>query len=204
MGSAAWVSLASVAHMETRVDFDEETNALDYLDRSVRFLREVEAGDVGAWKWVAIALHGAVYGFAVAAARGTDWHRVTYEKKDGTRRLLNLDRVLGLCENPQHMKMLVHSKPLVMTDAERKAVHDLSKDVRNEFEHFIPKGWVIHVHGLPLRVFLVLKVAKFLALETNTYVRTDDAWRERIGDLVQEGYDICNRLRTAYLAPKGL
>lgn len=31
--------------MSKSIRLDEETNALDYLDRAIRFLREVEAGD---------------------------------------------------------------------------------------------------------------------------------------------------------------
>lgn len=184
--------------MNESVEFDEETNALDYLERCIGFLREVESGNLRAWKWVAISLHGALYGFAVAAARGTDWTRVTYEKKDGTRRLLDLHKVLNLCQDEGHMKMLIHSQPLVLSESQREAIKGISMMLRNEFEHFVPKGWVIFVEGLPIRVFLVLKVVKFLALETSTYVHLDDSQSKAVAELVQEGYDICNRVRTSY------
>lgn len=190
--------------MRERVDrfnFTEETNALDYLERCIGFLREVEAGTTSSWKWVAIAAHGALYGFAVSAARGTNWHQVTYVNKKGTRRLLSLDEILMLCEDPRHMGMLGHSKALVLTDAERKAIDNLSKDIRNAFEHYIPQAWVIFAEGLPLRTFLVLKVTKFLAVQTETFVHLTDEEQAKIVDLVQEGYDICSRVRVTYKTP---
>lgn len=59
---------------------DEKHNALDYLDMGVRSLMEVERTP-WAWKWVCIALHGALYGFAVCAVKGTDSRSVTYIDK---------------------------------------------------------------------------------------------------------------------------
>jgi len=57
-------------------ELDEEHNALDYLEMGVRSLMEVERTP-WAWKWVCIALHGALYGFAVCAVKGTSYTRVT-------------------------------------------------------------------------------------------------------------------------------
>jgi hypothetical protein len=50
---------------------NEKKNALDYLEMSVRSLTEVERTH-WAWKWVCIALHGALYGFGICAIKGTD------------------------------------------------------------------------------------------------------------------------------------
>ncbi|MGV8125840.1 MAG: hypothetical protein ACP5PV_01340 [Methanothrix sp.] len=54
---------------------DEKKNALDYLEMSVRSLKEVERSHY-AWKWVCIALHGAIYSFGVCAIEGTDYSSV--------------------------------------------------------------------------------------------------------------------------------
>ena len=49
----------------------EETNALDYLERAGSFIVDADQ-DNFAWKWVVLALHGALYGFAIAACKGTN------------------------------------------------------------------------------------------------------------------------------------
>jgi hypothetical protein len=177
---------------------DEESNALDYLETTIRSLRRVDAGETIAWKWVVIAAHGAIYGFAVSAARGTNWHSVTYERKDGSRRLLGFDDVIKLCENPKHMKMLVHSKPLRLTDEQRKAIDFLKDQLRNEFQHFVPKGWVLFVEGLPMIAYRALEVIRFLALETGTFVHLGDQQQAEVVSLVEEGYEICERVRVRY------
>ena len=60
---------------ETWWHIDEKNNALDYLEMSVRSLMEVERTP-WAWKWVCIALHGALYGFGVCALQGTNYESV--------------------------------------------------------------------------------------------------------------------------------
>lgn len=54
---------------------NEKENALDYLEMSVRSLKEVERSHY-AWKWVCIALHGAIYSFGVCAIEGTNYSSV--------------------------------------------------------------------------------------------------------------------------------
>ena len=48
----------------------EKTNALDYLEKAYDFIRQTETS-VLAWKWVILALHSALYGFAICACQGT-------------------------------------------------------------------------------------------------------------------------------------
>ncbi|MBW2608304.1 MAG: hypothetical protein JRD05_11785 [Deltaproteobacteria bacterium] len=53
----------------------EEINALDFLEKAGRFILETENNPL-AWKWVTISLHGALYGFAICACKGTNPERV--------------------------------------------------------------------------------------------------------------------------------
>jgi hypothetical protein len=55
------------------LSLSEETNALDYLEKAHLFILKIEVEAIS-WKWVILALHGALYGFAISALRGT--HRV--------------------------------------------------------------------------------------------------------------------------------
>lgn len=53
----------------------EEINALDFLEKAGRFIIETENNSI-AWKWVILSLHGALYGFAICACKGTSPERV--------------------------------------------------------------------------------------------------------------------------------
>ena len=48
---------------------DEKSNAIDYLEKAVRFLLEVDK-DKWALKWIAMSIHGALYGFGVCVVCG--------------------------------------------------------------------------------------------------------------------------------------
>ena len=61
----------------------EETNALDYLETAVGFIRETEKNRL-AWKWVVLSLHSALYGFAICACQGTDYENVTTKTNKGS------------------------------------------------------------------------------------------------------------------------
>ncbi|HWR90533.1 MAG TPA: hypothetical protein VN260_09745, partial [Dissulfurispiraceae bacterium] len=71
----------------------EETNALDYLEKAASFIRETEQNGL-AWKWVVLALHGALYGFAICASQGTNYENVTKVTKKGERKLISFDKAL--------------------------------------------------------------------------------------------------------------
>jgi hypothetical protein len=86
---------------EPYVTFTEETNALDYLERAAQFIREA-ATDDHAWKWAAIALYGSLYGFAICACKGTDYHNVTYQTKLGGRKLISFKAALETCHERAH------------------------------------------------------------------------------------------------------
>ena len=42
--------------------FPEESNAIDYLEKTVVFIKAAK-DNPQEWKWVSIAIHGALYGF---------------------------------------------------------------------------------------------------------------------------------------------
>ncbi len=73
---------------EKYLSLTEETNALDYLEHAYQSVIETEKKKM-AWKWVIIALHGALYGFAICALKGTNWERVTFRTKNGIIKLIS-------------------------------------------------------------------------------------------------------------------
>lgn len=180
-------------------EFDTESNALDYLRRGVGFLREVEAGEAHAWKWAVIGLHGALYGFAVSAAHGTNPDNVTHVTKSGARKLDTFDAVLKKCQNPALMKMNIGAKHLTLTAEQKEAIRMLKDTLRNPFEHFVPMTNLFHGQGLPRIAYRVLEVTRLLALETNMFVHLDATQKTEVAALVEEGFGICERVRVTYL-----
>ena len=159
----------------------EEKNAIDYLEKAAIFIKSVPE-NYNDWKWVIIGLHGALYGFAIAACRGTDSRSVTTKKG----RLISFWQALKRCQDPNHMKMLIHSEHLILTENQKQSIEALKSEFRNEFEHFKPKGWSIEIHGMPEIAIDVLEVIRFLALETNTYVHLNEENRNLVEQLIEK------------------
>jgi hypothetical protein len=78
--------------------FTEETNALDYLERAGEFIKSTSS-DPKVWKWVILSLHGALYGFAISACKGSDYQSVVRKTKKGHERLITLDEALKMCQD---------------------------------------------------------------------------------------------------------
>ncbi|MGH7799325.1 MAG: hypothetical protein ACREOW_01680 [Thermodesulfobacteriota bacterium] len=142
----------------------EKTNALDYLEKAYDFIRQTETS-VFAWKWVILALHSALYGFAICACAGSNPDSVRTKKGY----LIDFDKALELCQNPSWMRMFIHSKHLRLSSSQGESIRYLRKEFRNNFEHFSPKGWSIELHGMPRIVMDVLDVICFLTLDTGNF-----------------------------------
>ncbi|MCH8928927.1 MAG: hypothetical protein IIB39_09460 [Candidatus Marinimicrobia bacterium] len=166
------------------LSLSEETNALDYLELAAAFVKKTP-DNVTAWKWVVISLHGALYGFAVAASRGTDYENIL--RKNGY--LLGFWKVLNKCQDPNHMKMLENSKHLELTDSQSDSINILVARLRNNFQHFKPRLWSIEIHGMPQIAIDILEVIRFLARETHTYVHLSDEEEILVDKLVKESID---------------
>ena len=106
--------------------FTEETNALDYLERAVEFIRQAEATP-SAWKWVILALHGALYGFAIAACKGTDYQTVVRKTKKGVEHLISFDEALEMCADAAWMGSLHGGLALRLTVSQKNSIRQLKK-----------------------------------------------------------------------------
>lgn len=166
------------------LSLSEETNALDYLEQATAFIKKTPE-NIAAWKWVVISLHGALYGFAVAASRGTDYENILTKKGY----LLGFWNVLNKCQDPSHMRMLINSKHLELTDSQSESIETLVKWLRNKFQHFKPRLWSIEIHGMPQIAIDVLEVIHFLARQTHTYVHLSEEEELLVDKLVKESVD---------------
>ena len=168
---------------EKYLRINEEANAVDYLTRAGQFIRETE-NNLLAWKWVVLSLHGALYGFAVSACHGTNLENIKYTTKKGQEKLISFDKALSLCQDLNWMKMLTHSKPLVLKDSQKESILILKRELRNNFEHYIPSGWSIEIHGMPQIVMDLLEVIQFLAIDTGTYIHLNQSQKKKIKSIV--------------------
>ncbi len=79
---------------------DELENAIDNLEMAGDFLEQIPP--LIKWKWVVIAVHQALYGFAILAIRGTNpSERVIRIDKKGREWLIRIGEALKRCEDPR-------------------------------------------------------------------------------------------------------
>lgn len=81
--------------------------------------------------------------------------------------LISLDEALRRAKKKDCLPSLVNAKPLTTSAEEEKAIHRLTKEFRNQFEHFSPKAWLVFTSGMPDIFNAVLRVIGFLVLESN-------------------------------------
>jgi hypothetical protein len=148
--------------------FTEVTNAIDFFERASKFLHETHTNS-GAWKWVLIALHGALYGFAICNCRGSDCDSVTTKKKSNDRHLISFTEALNRCQNPVFMNTTILSKPLLLNKDQAASIEKLQNTLRNRFMHFTPNFWELETSGLPIIATHCVEVIRFLALETGNF-----------------------------------
>ena len=162
----------------------EETNALDYLEQAHHHVLETEKRTL-AWKWVAITLHGALYGFAVCAVKGTDPARVTRMTTAGKERLIDFDTALRRAQEATWMRQYTHSTVLELTREQKLSIRFLKDTLRNKFAHYVPLAWSIELHGMPKIALDVLNVIEFLALDSGN-VRLESGQRAQVKHLIGE------------------
>jgi len=150
---------------------DEKENAIDYLEAAATFKANNRAHK---WKWLSIALHGALYGSAVLCIQGTDPNRV---RKGG--KVISLWKALERCQSDAYMLQNVGSQRLTISDSEKSSINKLSDSFRNNFEHFTPGLWSIEVSGFPGIVSDVCRIIRFLVLESGN-VRLTSSQLKRI------------------------
>ena len=165
-----------------------EINALDFLEQGCKFIKDTEVNPLS-WKWVIISLHGALYGFAICACKGTNPKNVTFETITSNK-LVNFWEALKKCQDPSYMCMTINSKHLKLSEQQKESIEILTSVFRNNFEHYIPKLWSIETHGLPRITIDVLDVISFLALETGNYVNLGTAQRKKVDTLIRESKKI--------------
>jgi hypothetical protein len=81
--------------------------------------------------------------------------------------LISLDEALRRVKRKDCLPSLVNAQPLMTTAEEDDAIRRLTKEFRNDFEHFAPKGWVVFTSIFSPLASSVLRVIRFLEFESN-------------------------------------
>jgi len=124
---------------------DEKENAIDSLEKCLEFLRKVEE-DWFYWKWVIISLHNALYGFMICILTQGNYDNVLRSTKK-YQKLIDFDKALRCVQTREYVRGY-DIKPIQLTCSQKKSVSILKNVLRNNFEHFVPKGWYIELGGM--------------------------------------------------------
>ena len=94
--------------------------------------------------------------------------------------LISLDEALRRVNQKDCLPSLDNAQPLISTTEEDGAIERLTKEFRNNFEHFTPKGWIIYISIMPAIVSNVLRVIRFLVLESNCIIYLSEEKEKKI------------------------
>lgn len=165
---------------------DPETNALDFLEDSIQFLILAEKEPLK-WKGVIVSLHGALYGFCISALKGTDPSRVEVTK-NGKTQIINFWTALKRCKKNDWMKQYGHSQALRLSEEDEDSIREISKRLRNNFEHFPSLSWEIEILLIVQNLGIYFRFIEFLVLESGNINPLDTFYfRNRVKFLCEAG-----------------
>ena len=138
------------------LSLSEIENAIDNLEMVAYFLENISSEIK--WKWAIIALHQALYGFAISSSSGYVNKSVLKQNGD----LVSIWKAIDLAKETSHDSP-EHFKPLVLSGEEEIAIEKLIKTFRNEFEHFKPILLGVNTSDMSRMFSHVLRVISFFS-----------------------------------------
>ena len=195
--------------MENWLRIDEEQQAIVSLEFVNDQINRIEESLLN-WEWVLMGIHNALQSFMVLALRGTDGLNVLTEKcakewmesyEKGLNKNLNLklDSFPNLYRKIQSSRMQILGISRVF---EPKGTQNLSvrqlNNFRNEFVHFLPKGWSIEISGFPRIVIDCVDIIEFLSFDSENIFWSDDNLETRIKQSCTEIKKAASNLNILY------
>lgn len=189
-----------------RTDETEEAiSALEMIAEAVPSL----IADTYRWKWVIIITHNALQGFMVLALRhgngllalkdeiAAQWLKAYRE--GGEYPVEKLDNFLNLYKKVKSDRMLCygHSKKFKATPDHNRSVKKLN-ELRNEFIHFVPKGWSLELTGLPEICIACLEVIEFLGWESGNIILYKEIQQKRATFALKEAKKVLTDIKEKY------
>ncbi len=171
---------------------DEKKEAFESLKFANRLIDEV-AADPYYWKWVILAVHGALQATMVLALTGSTQLRVLSEKskkevaerEDGVRKLADFMDLYRMVKRKSDMEIFIYSKPLQSSGGMDEDVAYLHR-LRNNFTHFLPSGWSVRIDELPRVLNSCISIIGFLAFEANNVFWYENPTGDEMRALVTE------------------
>lgn len=80
--------------------------------------------------------------------------------------LIGFYDALAMIQTECFMRGFIYRKPILISDEDMKTFEWLHEDIRNEYEHFVPKFYRVAVHELLMVTELCLSVSKVLLFES--------------------------------------
>jgi len=186
-------------------EFEEAVSALEMVPEAAAAV----SNDIYRWKWVILAVHNALQGFMVLALRGgnglaalrDDVAQAWLEAyRQGTKYPRDkLDSFLNLYKKIKSDRMLfyVTSLKFVPKGSQGRSIKKLNA-LRNNFIHFIPKGWSLEVSGLPEICLDSLAIINFLGWESGNIIFHKTNMASRAKKALDEAQRILEDLKHKY------
>ncbi len=162
------------------------------------------------WTWIVVGLHNTLQGFMVLALRGSNninvltedcarkW-LVAHERRDRKYPKQKLDKFLNLYEKikSDRMQMYANSRTFKPSGTQDRSIIKLHS-FRNDFIHFVPKGWLIEVSGLTQIVDDCLNIISFLAFECGNVFWQEQNLETQTRVLIERAKQSMNLIRQSY------
>jgi len=165
--------------------------------------------DTYRWKWVFISTHNALQGFMVLALRhgngllalkdeiAAQWQKAYRE--GGKYPVEKLDNFTNLYKKVKSVRMMcyVHSRKFKATQDHNRAVKKLN-ELRNDFIHFVPKGWSLELTGLPEICLRCLEVIEFLGWESGNIILNEEVQQRRAMLALKKAKNVLTDIKQKY------
>ena len=187
-------------------EYEESVSALEMLAESSSMI----LSDNYRWKWVLIALHNALQGFMVLALRQGNGLKVLNDKiadkwlnahyKDGSYPVQKLDTFLNLYKKVKkidQMQCFVDSQAFNASESHDKSVRKLNS-FRNDFIHFVPKGWTLELTGLPRICLYCLDIIEFLGWQSGNILWHKEQYQKRAKVAFDQSVNNLEKAKTEY------
>jgi hypothetical protein len=187
---------------------DEYEEAASAAEATADFASTV-LDDPYRWKWALIAVHNTVQGFMVLALRrgsgvlalrddvAAAWLKA--HREGGPFPKEKLDNFLNLYDKVKTDAAAgyVHSKPFTPDPTHDRSMKKLN-EFRNEFIHFVPKGWSLELAGLPRICIDCLSVANFLHTDGGNIFWNNATMRRRADRALRRATRLLTQAHRAY------
>lgn len=182
----------------------EAISALEMLAETAPSLTE----DNYRWKWVIIIIHNALQGFMVLSLRHGNGLLALKDKiaeqclkayREGDQYPLEkLDNFLNLYKKIKNDRIrMANGRIFKATPAHDRAVKKLN-ELRNEFIHFVPKGWSLGLTNLPEICLRCLEIIEFLSLESRNITFDEEIQQKRIISALKKAKNVLTGIKETY------